>query len=137
MGNKLTAAAAALFVLGSSGLASAQVIRPVMLHAAASSAKNKPSQGGTVNLSGQIVDGTGFTVSHDGTGKYTLDIPSGYKGCPVVMVTPVGTNGDIPIVNDFDYITCGNGEVKIQIAIFGRSSGTYLDNSFNFLVIEP
>jgi hypothetical protein len=137
MRNTLTAAIAALCILGSTGLASAQVVRPVMMHPAGSSAKKKPSQGGTVNLSGQIVNGTGFTVTHDGTGKYTLDIPSGFKGCPVVMVTPAGANGDIPIVNDYNYITCGNGEVKIQIAIFGRSSGNYLDNSFNFLVISP
>jgi hypothetical protein len=108
-----------------------------MMHPVGSSAKKKPSLAGTVNLSGQVVDGSGFSISHDGTGRYTLDIPSGFKGCPVVMVTPAGVNGDIPIVNDFNYITCGNGEVKIQIAIFGRSSGTYLDNSFNFLVIAP
>jgi hypothetical protein len=134
---KKLAVIAALLVLGSSGMASAQVVRPVMMHPAGSSAKRKPSQAGTVSLSGQTVVGTGFTVTHDGTGRYTLDIPNGFKGCPVVMVTPAGMNGDIPIVNDFDYITCGNGEVKIQIAIFGRSSGNYMDNSFNFLVIAP
>ena len=100
MRNKLIAALTALSILGSSGLASAQVMRP-MMHPLAGAAKKKPSLGGVIGLSGQIVDGTGFTVSHDGTGKYTIDIPSGFKTCPVILVTPAGGNGTtMTLAND-------------------------------------
>jgi hypothetical protein len=137
MRNKLTAGLAALLVLGTSGMASANVILQPMSHVSPL-AKKSLSVGGIVTAAGQIVSGSGFTISHDGTGKYTIDIPSGFnKGCPVIMVTPAGANGDVPIANDFNYETCGSGPVKIQILIYGRSSGGLMDNSFNFLVINP
>jgi hypothetical protein len=137
MRNKLVAATA-LLVIASTGFAPAQVFnRPPVMHPDGGGSGKKPSLAGIVNQSGQVVNGSGFSVSHDGTGKYTISIPSGFKTCPVILVTPAGANGDEPIANDFNYITCGSGSVKMQVEIYGRQSGALMDNSFNFLVIEP
>jgi hypothetical protein len=132
-------AATALLVIASTGLAPAQVFtHPAAgMNPAGSGAAKKVSLGGVVTATGQIVGGSGFTVSHDGTGKYTISVPSGFKTCPVILVTPAGDNGDEPIANDFNYTTCGNGAVKMQVQIYGRMSGALMDNSFHFLVIEP
>ena len=102
--------------------------------------KNK-HKGGIVGADGSIITGTGYSVSHDGTGEYTIDVPGGFftTGCPVIMVTPAGANGETPIADDFDYITCGagSGEVKMQIRIHGRKTGVLQDNAFHFLIMAP
>jgi type 1 fimbria pilin len=97
-------------------------------------------KGGIVSATGSIVGGTGYSVSHDGTGEYTIDVPAGFFGttCPVILVTPAGQNGQTPIPDDFNYITCGGaGEVKMQIRIRGRQDGTLQDNAFHFLMMVP
>ena len=97
-------------------------------------------KGGIVSADGSIVLGTGYSVSHDGTGEYTVDVPGGFfTGCPVILVTPAGQNGQTPIADDFNYITCGagSGEVKMQIRIRGRQDGALQDNAFHFLIMAP
>ena len=100
------------------------------------------SKGGVVGADGSIILGTWFSVSHDATGEYTLDIPGSVFGtsiCPVILITPAGVNGHAPIADDFNYITCkaGDGEVKMQIRIYSRTDGALQDNAFHFLMIEP
>jgi hypothetical protein len=94
---------------------------------------------GIVNADGSINTGSGFSVSHDGTGKYTLDVPAGYfKRCPAILATPWGYTSEFPIVDDYDYIICGNlQEVRMQIRVWGRKTGAAQDNSFQFLMIQP
>jgi hypothetical protein len=101
------------------------------------SVPGKGSKGGIVAADGSIVLGTGFSVSHDGTGEYTIDVPF-FPDCPVVLVTPAGTNGHAPIVNDYNYITCNTagGEAKIQIRIYSRTDGSLQDNAFHFLMAK-
>ncbi len=99
-------------------------------------------KGGVVGADGSIILGTGFSVSHDGTGEYTLDVPGSVFGtsiCPVILVTPAGVNGHAPIADDFNYITCeaGDGEVKMQIRIYSRTDGALQDNGFHFLMMAP
>ncbi|HEY1638673.1 MAG TPA: hypothetical protein VGF62_09125 [Rhizomicrobium sp.] len=97
-------------------------------------------KGGIVSATGSIVGGTGYSVSHDGTGEYTIDVPAGFFGstCPVIMVTPAGIASHAPIPDDFNYITCGGaGEVKMQIRIYSRTDGTLEDNAFHFLMMVP
>jgi len=79
-------------------------------------------------------------VSHDDTGEYTIDVPAGFftSTCPVILVTPAGQNGETPIPDDYNYITCGgNGEVKMQVRIRGRKDGALQDNAFHFYMSEP
>jgi hypothetical protein len=126
MSYKSLAVLAASLVLASSAFASASVV------------PGKGSKGGVVAADGSIVLGTGFSVSHDGTGEYTLDVPS-FPDCPVVLITPAGINGHVPIADDYNYITCNTsgGEVKIQIRIYSRNDGALQDNSFHFLMAKP
>jgi hypothetical protein len=131
--NKPILALTMLLVVATSALASAfePQIRFQPDHKSATKA-------GVVGTTGSIVAGTGFSVSHDGTGEYTLDVPAGkFKNCPVVLVTPAGLNGHAPIPDDYDYSTCGNnGEVKIQIRIYSRTNGALQDNAFHFAMIQ-
>ena len=124
---KSTAVLAASLALASSALAFAP-----------NSVPGKGSKGGVVAANGSIVLGTGFSVSHDGTGEYTIDVPF-FPDCPVVLVTPAGVNPHVPIADDYNYITCntGGGEVKIQIRIYARNDGSLQDNAFHFLMAKP
>lgn len=134
----------ASLVIATSGLASARLITTparVMQPAqtfAQPNHKKSAVKAGVVGSDGSIIAGSGFSVSHDGTGEYTLDVSAGYfKNCPVVMVTPAGVDGHAPIPNDYDYYTCGNnGEVKIQIRIYSATDGSLQDNSFQFVMNE-
>jgi hypothetical protein len=100
--------------------------------------KGAKSKGGIVASDGSIVEGTGFSVSHDGTGEYTLDVPGGYfKDCPVVLSSGAGVPTHAPVTNNYDYITCGSGEVKIQIRIYSNSGSGPEDSAFHFLMIDP
>lgn len=97
-------------------------------------------KGGIVAGDGSIVTGSGFSVSHDGTGEYTIDVPAGFFGttCPVIFVTPAGIESHAPIPDDYNYITCGGaGEVKMQIRIYSRTDGALEDNAFHFLMMVP
>ncbi|HEX4159511.1 MAG TPA: hypothetical protein VHY79_13640 [Rhizomicrobium sp.] len=107
-------------------------------HHSVTPGKKIKSKGGIVGGDGSIITGTGYSVSHDGTGEYTIDVPDGYfTDCPEILVTAAGNNGHAPIVNDYDYITCGQGEVKMQIRIWSRTDGSAQDNAFHFLMIDP
>jgi hypothetical protein len=129
--NKYIAALTAALVVASLAPASAGI--SPLRHG-----KGTAIKAGIVNQQGSIVAGTGYSVSHDGTGKYTLDVPAGFfKSCPALLVTPSGVDGHAPIPDDFDYITCGNGgEVKIQITIYSRTNGALQGNSFHFAMID-
>jgi len=134
----------ASLVVATPGLASARLITPPVRVTQPGQAFVQPNhkkaavKAGIVGSDGSIVAGSNFSVSHDGTGEYTLDVPAGYfKNCPVVMVTPAGVNGHAPIPDDYDYSACGNnGEVKIQIRIYSRTDGSLQDNSFHFVMNE-
>lgn len=94
------------------------------------------ARAGIVNSTGAIVQGTGFSVSHDGTGEYTLDVPPGkFANCPAITVTGSGINGHAPIADVYNYIMCGNqGEVRAQIRIYARTNGALQDNAFHFVM---
>lgn len=130
-------------VLGSTALALARPAPPARFFAPAQTFvqpnhTKTAMKAGIVNSAGSIVAGTGYSVSHDGTGEYTLQVPAGYfKGCPAFIVTPAGINGHVVIPDDWDYITCGNnGEVKMQIRLYERTSGALQDNAFHFIMLD-
>ena len=133
MNNKSILALTAVMLLASSAVAAA-FSPQVPFHP---DHKKSAMKAGIVNTDGSIVSGTGYSVSHDGTGKYTIDIPAGqFKTCPANMVTPGGVNGHAPIADVYDYISCGNGnDVKFQVRIYSRTDGQLQDNAFGFVSV--
>jgi hypothetical protein len=132
-------------ILGSTAMALARPVPPSRVFGAAQNVvqpdhgkKRTAMKAGIVNSSGSIVAGTGYSVSHDGTGEYTLDVPAGFfANCPVINVLPAGLNGHLAIPDVYNYITCGNnGEVKMQVRFYERASGALQDNAFHFAMID-
>ncbi|MFY9720283.1 MAG: hypothetical protein WAK16_11655 [Candidatus Cybelea sp.] len=141
---RILIALTASLVIATPGLASATLVtsparlmQPAPTFVQPDRHKKPAIKAGIVNSDGSIGAGTGYSVSHDGTGEYTLDVPGGFKNCPAVLVTPSGINGHAPIANDYNYTACGGGgEVKIQIRVYSRTSGALQDNSFHFVMID-
>ncbi|HEX3368734.1 MAG TPA: hypothetical protein VHS56_04085 [Candidatus Cybelea sp.] len=130
-------------ILGSTALGLARPVAPARVFGPAQTfvqpdhKKKTPIKAGIVNSSGSIVSGTGYSVSHDGTGEYTLDVPAGYfSTCPAIVASPAGLNGHLAIPDVYDYVTCGNnGEVKVQIREYEYNTGALQDNAFHFVMI--
>jgi hypothetical protein len=95
-------------------------------------AKNIRFSSGWVNRDGAIVVGTGFSVTHDATGEYTITYPAGsFKKPPVFSCIPAGINGSLAVCDLFTYV--GNsGGIAVQFRLFTRSSGAAQDNDFQF-----
>ena len=90
MNSKYVAILTAAMAIASLAPASATI--PLAKHG-----KGPAIKAGIVNQQGSIVSGTGYSVSHDGTGQYTLDVPAGFfKNCPALLVTPAGSMGTLP-----------------------------------------
>lgn len=103
----------------------------------------QPDKSGGVKVVAGVVTGSGsgygsgFQVSHPETGEYVISIPSGtFKQCPVVNVTPAGTNGAPPLANLYGY-NCTNSGVTLTILILGSTNGDAEDNAFHFTAIQP
>lgn len=90
---------------------------------------------GIVNTDGSVALGTGFSVSHDGTGEYTVTYRSGtFAHPPVFSCSPSGVVSDLPICNIWSYSE-GGGGVQVQFRIHSRVNGDLEDNSFHFTAI--
>jgi hypothetical protein len=82
---------------------------------------------GTIGSGGNIVKGSGFTVSHPGTGGYTINFTTAFSDVPTVTVTAVSYVARAGAV-------ISASSVNIGIANF---SGTPTDDSFHFIAIGP
>jgi type 1 fimbria pilin len=129
--SKSLASLTAALVFALTAFASARIVLP-------DDGKKPTFRAGIVTSSGSIVAGTGYSVSHDGTGEYTVDFPAGtFRSCPAITATPAGINAHLPIANVYNYITCGGaGEVKVQIRLYARNDGSLQDNAFHFVMDE-
>jgi len=93
---------------------------------------NTKAHAGIINTNGSVIAGTGFTVTHNATGMYTIVFPNNtFKACPAVNVTPAGGNGGIPIANVYGY-GCSNGGATIVITINSIETSASQDNAFHF-----
>jgi hypothetical protein len=127
----------ASLIFATSALASARLIVVPDARFAQPDGKKHAVKAGIVAGDGSIVSGTGYSVSHDGTGEYTIDIPAGtFPGCPAIMVIGAGVNAHAPIADVYNYITCGSGEVKAQIRMYSNSGSGLQDNAFHFVMNE-
>lgn len=84
---------------------------------------------GVVSSTGAILAGTGFTVSHTGTGLYTITFTTAFSAMPAVTVTPQSGLGRIATCT-----SVGAGSTGIDTR---DTSGTATDNQFNFIAIGP
>jgi hypothetical protein len=128
---------AACAVLATTGIASATTHYSNPSYGVAQPDKASKVVGGIVNQNGGIVYGSGFAVSHPETGEYVITMNSGvFKTCPVISVTPAGTNTSPPLANLYSY-GCGSGGVSLTILMIGSTNGDLENNSFQFTAMQP
>ena len=91
---------------------------------------------GYVNTNGSIAAGTGFSVTHTGTGTYTVTYPSAKfpGGYPAMTLSGWGINGSNPIVN-LIFTSCGSGSCVFDI-VTTSSAGVAQDNGFVFTIVQ-
>jgi hypothetical protein len=93
---------------------------------------------GTVDASGTIRAGLGFSIAHIGTGVYDINFDVPFTGLPSVSVTqifpdlsflPPGKTTDNAVIN-------GISASKVRVAT-GRDNGDLDDRSFSFIIMGP
>ena len=94
---------------------------------AASAPENLRIVRGTVSSTGAIIKGSGFTVTHPGTGTYTITFTTPFSDVPTITATAV----DI-VVRAGAVISASS--VNIGTANFGGASA---DDAFHFIAIGP
>jgi hypothetical protein len=128
---------AACAVLATTGIASATTHYSNPSYGVVQPDKASKVVAGIINQSGGIVYGSGFKVSHPETGEYVITMTSGvFKACPVVNITPAGTNTSPPLANLYSY-GCGSSGVSLTVLMIGSTTGTLEDNSFQFTAMQP
>jgi hypothetical protein len=128
---------AACAVLATTGIASATTHYATPSYGVVQPDKSTKVVAGIVNQNGGIVYGSGFAVSHPETGEYVITMNSGvFKHCPVISITPAGTNTSPPLANLYSY-GCGSGGVSLTVLMIGSTNGSLEDNSFHFTATQP
>jgi hypothetical protein len=93
---------------------------------------------GTIDGSGAILAGAGFTIAHIGTGVYDINFAAPFTGLPSVSVTqiypdinfaPPGKTTDNAVIN-------GVSATRVRVAT-GRDNGDLSDRSFSFIIMGP
>jgi hypothetical protein len=96
---------------------------------------------GWVSFHGNVLEGSGFSVTHVSTGVYFVSFPAGtWTGCtfPVATVTP-NTDGLTPLFAFIATAGCnidGGGSFQVDIETLG-SSPAFADSSFFFIAAQP
>jgi hypothetical protein len=92
---------------------------------------------GAVGSNGSVTYGTGFTVSHTGTGTYVVTYPAsiGFQSLPVVTVTPWGVQ-HFPVAATISSLGGNNGGFQFTVQLNTINGKSKLqDNSFLFTLI--
>jgi hypothetical protein len=84
---------------------------------------------GTVNSTGSILGGTGFTITKGATGLYSILFTTAFSGIPDVVVTPI-TNLDR---GGAQLSTGTRTAAQIDVFLFDTSSAANADTSFAFI----
>jgi hypothetical protein len=94
---------------------------------------------GTVDSSGLVLSGAGFTVNHVGSGMYEVNFNAPFSGLPSASVTQIYPNKDgfgaHGITTDNAVIN-GINATKFGV-VTGDSHGDVQDRSFTFIVLGP
>ena len=104
---------------------------PVMINAtnyAVGSAENLRIIRGQVNYNGTIAAGSGFTVSHLGTGVYVVTFQTAFASPPVITSTAIN--------NSADTVTAQIGTMSAtSFAVGTHDNGLASDQAFTFIAI--
>jgi hypothetical protein len=93
---------------------------------------------GLIAPNGTIDAGSGFTVTHTGTGQYVISYPTstGFTSFPVITVTPVGYNGHITFAV-VAALSGSNGSASFTVNILDSlNKQKFVDNGFAFTLME-
>lgn len=94
----------------------------------------KPPISGAVNADGTIALGSGFSVAHTGTGRYTIKLASALSSQAVCLVTPYGTFTQL-------WKASAPSLVEWSIAInginFAKGIEEAADEPFGFVILTP
>ena len=89
---------------------------------------------GTVDFDGTILQGSGFTVTKNGTGDYTINFSSAFSGTPTAVATPI----DVDLTGMIDIVYVHSMSTSSFDVIMGDwSSVDYYDLAFTFIAIGP
>jgi hypothetical protein len=97
---------------------------------------------GEMNTDGSIIEGSGFSVTHNSTGDYTVSFPPGtWSGCtsPVATVTPLtifGGGARTARIIGAGCVSDGSGSFRVFIETVG-SSPALTDSMFDFIAAQP
>jgi hypothetical protein len=90
---------------------------------------------GKVAADGSLIFGSGFTVNHIHEGHYTIQFtpPFVFPQSAVVTATPNNLNASDPV----KVIELYNDFQLVEVLVYKRSDGTFVDGSFHFIAIGP
>lgn len=87
---------------------------------------------GTVSSTGTIQQGGGFSVSHPGTGSYTLTWSTAFSGTPTMVVSSDNNSQPNVLVQ---YDSSGMSTTGGKVQAHNPTGGSALDCSFSFIAI--
>lgn len=107
---------------------------PAGQYFAPSSGENLRIVRGNVTAGGAIVEGTGFTATRTGTGRYTITFSTAFPTSepPVMTLTGIGSTLSVVIANIYSPTTTTTAFVRTT-----NTAGTDVDSAFNFIAIGP
>jgi hypothetical protein len=109
----------------------------VWIGASPAAAGPLPYASGIVQADGTILSGTFFTVTHTGTGQYTVTYDSATFGrTPAMSVTAFGTNGNQVVIATVFSERKAHGKVVFSI-LTSSTAGTFtpIDSGFQFTIV--
>jgi len=86
---------------------------------------------GSVADNGDILRGTGFTVTKGATGLYQIDVQTAFASTPSSVVTPADTNA--AAVSAFT----SNANASTTTVSFRDAADAYINTAFNFIIVGP
>lgn len=89
---------------------------------------------GIVSSAGAIEEGTGFTVSHSGTGDYTITFSPAFSDVPSVVTGP-GSDAAISASKIFAGTPVTASAARV--ITFVASTGAVANGQFHFIAIGP
>ena len=88
---------------------------------------------GSVAPNGAILAGTGYTVTYNGTGDYTVNFNSAFAAAPIVVCQCVYNGGAVIFVGELDRVAL---LTSFRFQTYSVATQVAADSGFQFLVVE-